>query len=250
MRFTHQKQRALSVDVPLPRRSIYVMTGESRVDWKHAVVPLPRAPAPPAEVPWWNRGGWRRSLTLRATKPYSDVALERLSAAFPSDARLKARLDAQRKFKAQIKNEEGSKAVTKAQMVAFRRQYSSEFSLEYLLPGPSSSGAALGGARRTNDDARSTARAPHRVLDLTSDSDDERKPYTKRPAEAATAAPHHETSSSKSAAGVVDLTSDSDDDSDERKPTAKRPAEALATAPRPEEMRRARLQRFHKPEPP
>ena len=81
---------------------------------------------------------------------------------------------------------------------------------------------------------------------MTGDSHDERKP----PAERATAAPHHDASSGQSAAGVVDLISDSDDDSDECKPAAKRPAEALAAVPDAEEMRRARLRRFDESEPP
>jgi len=59
--------------VKLPRRSIYVMSGPSRLDWKHGIVQQrPTDPPPP-----WNPHNLRKSLTLRSTKVFSDVYFER-----------------------------------------------------------------------------------------------------------------------------------------------------------------------------
>mmetsp|Transcript_22949 Transcript_22949/g.54424 ORF Transcript_22949/g.54424 Transcript_22949/m.54424 type:complete len:306 (-) Transcript_22949:26-943(-) len=59
--------------VKLPRRSIYVMSGPSRLDWKHGIVQQrPTDPPPP-----WNPHNLRKSLTLRSTKVFSDVHFER-----------------------------------------------------------------------------------------------------------------------------------------------------------------------------
>lgn len=48
------------VNVSLPRRSAYVMTGQARDQWKHSIHGVRNTPCP------WNRSGMRRSLTLRA----------------------------------------------------------------------------------------------------------------------------------------------------------------------------------------
>ena len=59
--------------VKLPRRSIYVMSGPSRLDWKHGIVQQRPTDPPPA----WNPHNLRKSLTLRSTKVFSDVYFER-----------------------------------------------------------------------------------------------------------------------------------------------------------------------------
>jgi hypothetical protein len=62
-----------SIEVVLPRRSIYVMSDASRYDWKHGIVK--HRPTHPS--PSWNTNNLRISLTLRSKKVYSDVYLER-----------------------------------------------------------------------------------------------------------------------------------------------------------------------------
>ena len=58
-----------SVDIPIERRCIYVMTGESRVDWKHSIHSVNKMNKKKVTaVPSWNLDGLRRSLTLRSTK--------------------------------------------------------------------------------------------------------------------------------------------------------------------------------------
>lgn len=59
--------------VKLPRRSIYVMSGPSRLDWKHGIVQQRPTDPPPS----WNPHNLRKSLTLRSTKVFSDVHFER-----------------------------------------------------------------------------------------------------------------------------------------------------------------------------
>ena len=59
--------------VKLPRRSIYVMSGPSRLDWKHGIVQQKPAEPPPS----WNPHNLRKSLTFRSTKVFSDVYFER-----------------------------------------------------------------------------------------------------------------------------------------------------------------------------
>ena len=65
------------VEVPLPRGSVYVMSGDARDQrdrahaWKHSIV----WPSRPEAAPAWNTSGERRSVTLRATKPWSEHCL-------------------------------------------------------------------------------------------------------------------------------------------------------------------------------
>ena len=65
------------VEVPLPRGSVYVMSGDARDQsdrtnaWKHSIV----WPSRPEAAPAWNASGERRSVTLRATKPWSEYCL-------------------------------------------------------------------------------------------------------------------------------------------------------------------------------
>ena len=65
-----------NVRVELPRRSIYIMTGESRCDWDHSLdgVMRPGFGADAAQV--WNPEGMRRSLTFRCTKTYIYEAMQ------------------------------------------------------------------------------------------------------------------------------------------------------------------------------
>jgi len=66
------------VEVPLPRGSVYVMSGDSRDQadrsraWKHGI----KWPTPLDPAPSWNPTGERRSVTLRANKPWSHYCLE------------------------------------------------------------------------------------------------------------------------------------------------------------------------------
>lgn len=86
--------------VPLPRRSIYVMTGPSRYDWKHGIVKQKPTDPPPS----WNPRNLRKSLTLRSTKVFSDVYFQRAVQSEQDPARrreLLARQKAQARFKAQ-----------------------------------------------------------------------------------------------------------------------------------------------------
>ena len=103
------------VEIELPRRSIYIMSGPSRTDWKHAISPIIKKEdkSPPSQN--WNPG-FRRSLTMRTVKWYSDAVLQiRLRKAqtnedFPAAAALVERIDAQNVFK---------KGVTKKDMQSF-----------------------------------------------------------------------------------------------------------------------------------
>jgi hypothetical protein len=104
-----------TVTVPLPRRSIYCMTGECRLAWRHGIAKqdTKKLPAPPS----WNPFNMRRSLTLRAQKAYSDAFLQhllaennnnntnnhgRLAAAAAATANIAARIQQQNKFKPRL----------------------------------------------------------------------------------------------------------------------------------------------------
>ena len=60
------------VEIELPRRSIYIMSGPSRTDWKHAISPI-EDKSPRSQN--WNPG-FRRSLTMRTVKWYSNAVLQ------------------------------------------------------------------------------------------------------------------------------------------------------------------------------
>lgn len=68
------------VRMELPRRSVYLMTGESRTDWKHAVVaiPLKEFTKKSSDIPDWNINNMRRSIILRESLfgPKSDFPKE------------------------------------------------------------------------------------------------------------------------------------------------------------------------------
>jgi hypothetical protein len=92
-----------AIEVDLPRRSIYVMSGAARVDWKHGI----RAVGSPMPPPAWNPHNFRRSLTLRATKAFSDASLDAQLAATPHDESLLARCRAQAKFRPETQYQGG-----------------------------------------------------------------------------------------------------------------------------------------------
>ena len=86
------------VHVPLPRRSIYIMTGPSRTAWKHSLDQVSVGAAGP--LPHWNPLGHRRSFTFRCTKTYEVESLKHaLAACGPGRddvaAALRARIAAQ-----------------------------------------------------------------------------------------------------------------------------------------------------------
>lgn len=89
------------VEIELPRRSIYIMSGPSRTDWEHAISPIEDKSPPSLN---WNPG-FRRSLTMRTFKWYSNAVLQiRLQKAqtnkdIPAAAALVKRINAQNVFK-------------------------------------------------------------------------------------------------------------------------------------------------------
>jgi len=92
----------LCVEVTLPRRSIYIMYGPARMEWKHGIRVqtadrLASFPAPPS----WNPWNLRRTLTLRCTKAYYDAYLQRLLEEKPNDAKLQERWNQQSQFRPQ-----------------------------------------------------------------------------------------------------------------------------------------------------
>jgi len=65
--------------IVLPRRSIYVFSGDSRYLYKHAISKINTLSTKDAEPAnkFWNSTGIRRSFTLRSTKVYETVFLEK-----------------------------------------------------------------------------------------------------------------------------------------------------------------------------
>ena len=100
------------VEIELPRRSIYIMSGPSRTDWRHAISPIEDKSPPSLN---WNPG-FRRSLTMRTVKWYSNAVLQirlrkaRTNEDIPAAAALVKRINAQNVFK---------KGVSKAEMESF-----------------------------------------------------------------------------------------------------------------------------------
>mmetsp|Transcript_8141 Transcript_8141/g.12613 ORF Transcript_8141/g.12613 Transcript_8141/m.12613 type:complete len:376 (-) Transcript_8141:49-1176(-) len=86
-----------SIRVTLPRRSIYIMSGASRLDWMHGIAKQQPTQPPPS----WNKQNVRVSLTFRSTKVFSDVYLKRqhqIETDAVKKAELKARRDSQERF--------------------------------------------------------------------------------------------------------------------------------------------------------
>ena len=87
--------KSWALELEIPRRSIYVMTGAARTDLEHGI----RGMKAPSDAPSWNPTGVRRSLTLRAQKPYSNATLEHLAKKNPLDMSIWGRVRAQSGFK-------------------------------------------------------------------------------------------------------------------------------------------------------
>ena len=87
--------KSWALELEIPRRSIYVMTGAARTDLEHGI----RGMRAPSDAPSWNPTGVRRSLTLRAQKPYSNATLEHLAKKNPLDVSIWGRVQAQSGFK-------------------------------------------------------------------------------------------------------------------------------------------------------
>jgi len=272
-----------SVDVQLPRRSIYVMSGAVRTEWKHGIRKLSTknlAPFPPP--PAWNTFGMRRSLTLRPTKAYSDACLEQQLREAPGDAALQARLTAQRKYPPQRGDEKPNAADLRAlrergaelarqlnagRATRFRFEpHEVNFPVDYAKGdggprGAASMPAQLGGTcqlgnrggYRLGGNCSIQQPAPldedeqmKRAIALSLQETEQRPARFSQPPAAAAAA-----SSSSSSSGIVtvDLTSDNEDDAP---PPAKRARtdEPPTASPTPtkegqlEAARLARLRRF------
>jgi len=93
-------QKGHKVELELPRRSIYIMTGDARTEWKHGISKMSSKnlnvfPEPPT----WNPLGMRRSITLRSTKAYSDAVLCRELSLDPKNTILKTRIEEQNKYR-------------------------------------------------------------------------------------------------------------------------------------------------------
>jgi hypothetical protein len=65
-------------EVYMPPRSIYILNGSSRYDYKHGIRKFTAERMKTMEISKWNKSGCRRSLTLRSLKIYSDMMLEYL----------------------------------------------------------------------------------------------------------------------------------------------------------------------------
>ena len=106
------------VKIRIPRRSIYIMTGPSRTEWKHGISKMSTKNLKDfPSYPEWNPLGMRRSLTLRCTKAVSDAFLARELQKTPDDTRIKARLDEQKQYRPQI----GSKRMKNSDLVILRK---------------------------------------------------------------------------------------------------------------------------------
>ena len=112
------------VEIALPRNSVYVMTGSSRMDWKHGV----RNTTPSrlgklrglgslfAPSKAWKPDGVRVSITLRSTKIWSDLILEDMVSREEGGQCTRERLNAQRRYPAKI----GGISITKEDLRKWR----------------------------------------------------------------------------------------------------------------------------------
>lgn len=91
------------IEVVLPRGSIYVMSGDARTEWMHGIESNPENSQD--DVPSWNPHRLRRSLTLRSTKTFSDIYLERLVEQNPNNDSARARLDEQMRHYPSIRHD-------------------------------------------------------------------------------------------------------------------------------------------------
>ena len=104
-----------AIELDLPRRSIYVMTGDSRFHYKHGLrTQKPANFAPPSH---WNPNNLRRCLTLRHTKCFSDISLELAIAQDPTNLSLIQRQFDQSKF---VPKTEDSKPFKKQELIQWK----------------------------------------------------------------------------------------------------------------------------------
>lgn len=92
------------VDLILPPRSVYVMSGPTRTEWKHAVktnVAAVRDAHRHLNSPCFRDCSIRRTITLRSCKSTSDEVLNRLARAKPHDQRIQKRVSDQNKWRPQ-----------------------------------------------------------------------------------------------------------------------------------------------------
>jgi hypothetical protein len=89
------------VDIHLPPRSIYVMSGPTRTEWKHMEISnntTNRMYLGSNPNPSFTNCIVRRTITLRSTRIFSEELLRQASLQLPNDTALKARIHAQSKF--------------------------------------------------------------------------------------------------------------------------------------------------------
>lgn len=114
------------VNIKLSRRSIYIMTGSARTEWKHGISKLSsKNLAGFPSYPDWNPLGMRRSLTLRCTKAVSDAFIEKELEKNPDDKRLQERLEEQKKYRPQLTG----KRLTNADLSTLRRKAKNDLNM-------------------------------------------------------------------------------------------------------------------------
>ena len=121
------------VDIHLPPRSIYVMSGPTRTEWKHMVLSnntTNRMYLGSNPNPSFTNCIVRRTITLRSTRIFSEELLRQASLQLPNDTALKARIHAQSKFHHEITREGSEKAVkaTKHEVQVMRQRAEREVS--------------------------------------------------------------------------------------------------------------------------
>lgn len=117
------------VDVYLPPRSVYVMSGPCRLDWKHMVSTnnsVNRKYTGSNPNPSFTNCVVRRTITLRSTKVFSDEVLRRASIQSSKDTRLQIRFISQNKFRPQSDYGEGR--VDNEELLEMRRRAKREVS--------------------------------------------------------------------------------------------------------------------------
>ena len=124
------------VDVFLPPRSVYVMSGPCRghPNWKHMVMPnnaANREYLGSSPNPSFANCVVRRTITLRSTKVFSDEVLRRASLQSPNDSRLKIRIKAQNQFRPE--GEYGEGRVSKDTLQQMQRRAENEVSTVHAL---------------------------------------------------------------------------------------------------------------------
>ena len=115
IRVKHYSQGKYAIELDLPRRSIYVMTGAARVAYKHGL--RTQQSANFASPPHWNPSNFRRCLTLRHTKCFSDICLELAIAKDPTNLSLIQRQKEQNKY---VPKTEDSKPFKKKDLLVWK----------------------------------------------------------------------------------------------------------------------------------